>query len=95
MEKLEIEKITPILAKGEVAFAGIFGSFAKGKETKKSDLDMLIRFKKPQSLLKLIFLERMLSEKVKRKVDLVTEQSLSPYIKNDVLNDLKIIYGAR
>lgn len=54
---------------------GLFGSFAKGKQTKKSDIDILVRldyvdFDRYAELL--IFLENIL----RRKVDLVLESGL-------------------
>ena len=91
----EIKIIAPILKESDVAFAGIFGSYARGQATGKSDLDLLIKFAKPKTLLNLIRLERELSGVFKKKVDLTTEGALSPYIKDAVLHDLKIIYGKR
>ena len=91
----EMKIIAPILKDSDVAFVGIFGSYARGQATKKSDLDLLIKFAKPKTLLNLIRLERELSGVFKKKVDLTTEGALSPYIKDAVLHDLKIIYGKR
>ena len=89
------EKTLPILKSNDVSFAGIFGSYARGEQNDKSDVDLLVRFVKPKSLLALAHLERLLSEKLGRKVDLVTENALSPYIKNDVLKDLEVFYEKR
>lgn len=72
--------------------AGIFGSFVKGTSTKKSDIDLLVRFYKPIGFIKFVQLENKLTNSLKKKVDLVTENSLSPYFKNEVLSHLKIIY---
>lgn len=44
-------KIIPILKKNDVIKAGIFGSYARGEETKNSDLDILVKTKKSMSLL--------------------------------------------
>ena len=35
-------KILPILKKNDVVRASIFGSFARGEEKKRSDIDMLV-----------------------------------------------------
>lgn len=64
---------------------GVFGSFARGDATKKSDVDILVEFVEPIGLFKFVELEQKLSSLVGRKVDLVTKQALKPYIKNDVL----------
>lgn len=93
--KLIKNKAIPILKSNNVEFAGVFGSYARGEESKESDLDLLIRFARPKSLFDLVRLERVLSRHLGRKVDVVTEKALSPYIKKYVISDLKIIYGKR
>jgi len=95
MQDINFDTIIPILESNDVEFAGVFGSFAKGKASEKSDIDLLVKFTKPKSLMKIIRLERMLSEKLDKKIDLVTDKALSPYIKEIILNDLRLIYGAR
>ena len=85
--------IVPILKRNQVIRAGIFGSFARGEETKKSDLDLLIRVKKRKfSLLDLVGLELELEEKLNRKVDLLTYGSLHPLLKDRILKEeIKIL----
>ncbi|MFA5857411.1 MAG: nucleotidyltransferase domain-containing protein [Candidatus Pacearchaeota archaeon] len=66
-------KIIKILKKNKVARAGIFGSYARGDQNKKSDIDILIEVNgKKFSLLDLIALEMELQEKLGIKVDLLT-----------------------
>lgn len=88
-------KIIPLLKEGDVDFAGVFGSFARGDANEKSDIDLLIRFGRQKSLLDLVHLENILSDTLRRKVDLVTEGALSPYIKKYVFGDLQVLYGSR
>lgn len=73
---------------------GIFGSTARGEATADSDVDVLVRFAHPKSLLALVALERQLSEAVGKPVDLVTEHSLHPYLRDNVLRDLQVVYEA-
>ena len=89
------KRITPILHESDVEFAGIFGSTARGKAKKNSDIDILIRFKEQKSLLEIIDLEMHLSRVLDRKVDLVTSQALCRHIRSNVLHDLQPIYGTR
>ena len=92
----DIQTIQSVMARNDIAFAGIFGSRARGDNGPDSDLDLLIEFKHDaKSLLELIGMENELSDKLGIKVDLVTEQALSPYIKDSVLGGLQIIYGQR
>ena len=68
---------------------GIFGSFARGENTKGSDLDILVEFKDSPSLLTLIKLENQLSEILGIKVDLVTTGALkNKRIKKSIQRDL-------
>jgi len=69
---------------------GIFGSFARGEETKKSDVDILVDFKEGYATLRnFVRLSEYLETLFRRKVDLLTEPSLSglirPYIEQDVI----------
>ncbi len=74
-------------------YIGIFGSFSRGEQKEGSDIDLLVKFKNPQSLLKLISIENKISEKLGLKVDLVTEGALTnERIKRSVEKDLKYIY---
>jgi len=91
----QFEQIKPTLEDNDVAYAGVFGSVARGEDRPGSDVDILIKFEEPKSLLDIVRLERELSETLGREVDLVTEASLSPYIRDAVLEDLRVFYGAR
>ncbi len=90
-------KVIPILQSNDVEFAGVFGSYARGEAKEESDIDLLIRYaqQKQKSLLDLVALQRKLSERLNSKVDLLTEASVSPYIKEDVMKDLIVFYGQR
>ena len=88
-------KITPILKRNDVEFAGLFGSRVRGEEKPDSDVDILIRYSVPKGLFETIGLQQQLSEILKTKVDLVSEKYLHPYIKPNVKKDLKVLYGKR
>ena len=89
------KQIVPVLKTHGVTKAGIFGSFAIGKEKKNSDIDILVNFKGVPSLLDLSRLKLNLEDKVGRKVDLVTYSSIHPRLKNLILEEEKIIYEKR
>ena len=72
---------------------GIFGSFARGESTEKSDIDILVKFKVAPSLLTLIKLENELSDLLGIKVDLITtgaikNKRVQKSIKKDLISIL-------
>ncbi len=91
-----LEEIKEILKKQKpflkeeygVSEIGIFGSYVRGEQRKKSDLDILVEFDKPIGLLKFIGLEIYLSEVLGVKVDLVMEGSLKPRIGKHILKEV-------
>jgi len=91
-QEIDIQALKPLFAAGGVSYASVFGSFARGEATESSDIDLLVRLERPLSLLQLIRFERELSEHVGRDVDLVTEDSLSPLLRDEVMNDVRTIY---
>jgi len=91
----DLSRMIDICRQNNVSMIGVFGSMARGEAKKKSDIDLIVRFSKRKSLLAMVRLERELSEALGRKVDLLTEAAISPYIREGVLKELKVIYGAR
>ncbi len=91
---LDINKIIEICRQHDISWLAVFGSVARGEATEKSDIDLLVRFAKPISLLSHIAVEEHLADALGRKIDLVTEEALSPYIRDYVMRDFKVIYEA-
>ena len=76
----KIEERKGDIRKYGVKKIGLFGSYAKGRQKKKSDIDFLVEFKKLNSdnfFAMLFLLEKMF----KRKVDLVDIKNLRPELK--------------
>lgn len=67
---------------------GIFGSVAREEQTDASDIDLLVEFTQPVSLVTFMRLEFYLSDILGNKVDLVTFDSLKPFIQQDVLSEV-------
>jgi len=86
------DQIIPILLKYGVSRASLFGSFARGEETDKSDIDILINLPKGMSLFGFADLKMELESKLERDVDLVTYRSIHPLLKNSILKEQEIIY---
>ncbi len=70
----------------------LFGSYARNQENRKSDLDIIVEFKKKKSFLDIVRIERELSEKLGVKIDLLTEKSISPLIIDNIKKDMEVIY---
>ncbi|MFH1546564.1 MAG: nucleotidyltransferase family protein [Patescibacteria group bacterium] len=81
------KKIKPTLRKNGILSASVVGSVARGEATKKSDLDLLITYKKNLSLLDLAELQLKLEKKLNCKVDLLSRNYLKPRIKKYILQD--------
>jgi predicted nucleotidyltransferase len=74
-----------------VVFAGLFGSQARGESSLDSDVDVLVRFDERRSLIDQARVEREIGEAMGRSVDLVTENALSPYLRDKVEADLEVL----
>lgn len=83
-----------LLESNDVDELKLFGSCVRNEETETSDIDLLVSFKKNIGLFKFIHLERDLSELFGRRIDLVTEKSLHDKLKDQILNEARVIYHA-
>lgn len=86
LEKIKTQ-IVSILKKHDVIRASLFGSFVRGEETAKSDLDLLVEFKGKKSLLDLVGLEQALEDQLNQDVDVLTFASLNHLIRDRVLKE--------
>lgn len=86
------EKAVPILKRHGVTYAAVFGSIARGEDRPQSDVDILIRLGRPTGMVGYMRLIENLETSLKKKIDLVTEQSLDRHVRPYVLPDLKTIH---
>lgn len=85
------KKIISLLKKEGIKKAGIFGSYARGEQRKNSDIDILVEF--DGSLLDLVRLERILKEKLKKNIDLLSYGGINHRLKDIILNEeVRIIW---
>ena len=85
-------KLSGICKRNDIVFMAIFGSSLREDFGDDSDIDLLVRFSKPKSLLDLARIERIFSEALGRKADLLTEASISPYLKDTIEREMKVFY---
>lgn len=87
--KKKLSEYKPILEEQyKISEIGVFGSYVRGEQKKKSDLDILIDFYEPISLLNFIRLENQLSKYIGVKVDLVMKDALKPRIGSHILKEV-------
>ena len=94
---LTVDKIkavcAPLFEQYGVKYAYLFGSYAKGKATERSDVDLLISM--PLNGLRFYELVEVLRESLKKKVDLLDETQLdnNSVLVKEILRDGIKIYG--
>lgn len=81
------EPIVNVLKKHGVRKAGIFGSYARGEEKKRSDIDILIEPTDEMSLFDVVRLEFELKKALRKKVDLLTYAGINHLLKKIILNE--------
>jgi predicted nucleotidyltransferase len=90
METLELikakrEQILRLAAQHGARNVRVFGSFARGDAGPESDVDFLVAMDKGRSYFDLVALWQDLEDLLRRKVDVVTDGGLSPYLKDRIL----------
>jgi uncharacterized protein len=63
----------------------VFGSIARGDRHEESDVDLLVDIDPGRSLLDVIALEQDLQQLLGRRVEVLTEGGLSPYLQQRIL----------
>ncbi|MEE9377058.1 MAG: nucleotidyltransferase family protein [Candidatus Lokiarchaeia archaeon] len=90
-----LEKVEKILKKHKeylrnkfyIEKIGVFGSYSKGTQKNKSDIDIFVEFYHPIGW-KFFTLKQFLENILGMKVDLATKNSLRPQMKEEVLKDV-------
>ena len=79
---------------GHISKAWLFGSFARGEDDYKSDIDVMIEVpvNSKFSLFDLAEIQYQLEKLIPKKVDIVMKEGVKPHIMERIKSDLKIIY---
>lgn len=86
--KVQLELLKPELKKRyNVETIAIFGSYSRGEQTKKSDLDLLVTFSESIGLYKFIEVEQFIRRRLGVKVDLVQKEAVLPMMKEQIMNE--------
>lgn len=81
------KKALPILREEGIKRSSIFGSYVRGDNKEDSDVDVLVEMPRGSSLLDLVRLQRKLGNVLVKNVDLLTYNSISPLLKDYILQD--------
>jgi uncharacterized protein len=89
---IDPEALSELCQRHGIVRLRLFGSVARGEEDESSDVDLLVDFGGRKGLLDLVRIEREFSARLGRKVDLVTEKALSPYLRGRILKEARVVY---
>ncbi len=70
---------------------GLFGSYVRGKQNKRSDIDILVTFTRDIDLFDFLDLREYLESRLRVKVDLVMESALKPAIGKRILSEVEYV----
>jgi len=90
--KFDKDELNRVCEEDAISYLALFGSHARGDETKDSDVDLLVDYSTSKSMFDHVRTQRKLKEVLGKEVDLVTRRSLNPYISDYVNQDLKVLY---
>ena len=88
IEKTLSEHKAELKAKYDIKEIGIFGSYVRGEQSKKSDIDILVEFYEVPDLFKFIEIERYLEELIGIKVDLVRKAGIRIELRDQILSEV-------
>lgn len=87
------DQINKICENTGINYLALFGSQARGDQNTNSDIDLLVEFDETPGLISFIRTKQKFETLFNRKVDLVTKNGLSKYLKPYVQEDLQVLYG--
>ncbi len=94
LDSSRIEVIKEYFSTRPVLKAYLFGSFARGQADNSSDIDILVDLDYSQRIgLGFVQMQLDLERMLNAKVDLVSSNGLSQYIKTHVDNEKQLIYA--
>jgi len=85
--RLSKETLKNLFLLHKIRRIAVFGSYATGNETRRSDIDFLVDFKKDADLLDQSGLRIDLQKILGKKVDVVTRASLNRYLRTKILKE--------
>ena len=94
LSDLPVDEILRVARANGATAVRVFGSRARGEASDASDLDLLVQLEPKRSLLDLVGMKQALEDLLGIRVDVVTEQALSPYLRAGILAEAKELVRA-
>ena len=81
------EHKTEVCRKYNVTEIGVFGSYVRGEQQVRSDIDILVSFSGIPDVFKYMELEEYLKRLLRQRVDLVRKEAIRPELKEKILKE--------
>ena len=92
----QIKQVTdPVFKKHKITKASLFGSAVRGEIKSESDIDFLINPAQGTTLFDMVGIKVDLENSLGRPVDIVTYGGISPFLREQILKNQKVIYEKR
>ncbi len=92
LEKIK-ERIEPVAKKYNLMYVWVFGSYAKKKQTKDSDVDIIVRTEDVIGGFKIVEVKFALEEALEKQVDIITTGSIKGSLLEDEDLEEVLVYG--
>ena len=90
LEKIK-EKIKPVAKKYNLVYVWVFGSYAKKKQKKDSDIDIIVRTEDVARGFKIVEVKFALEEALQKQVDIITTGSIKgSLLENENLEEVLV-----
>lgn len=88
------QKLIRIARNHHISYMAVFGSFARGTNNPKSDVDIAVRFMYPIDLLEFVGIQLEMEAVLGRSVDLIPADNIYPFVRESMMEDLIVLYEA-
>ena len=93
LDRSQLDQIKKYFKDKPVLRAYLFGSYSREQASSDSDIDILVELDYSQKIgLKFFLMQTELEKILNQKVDLISNEALSPLIRPQVIRDRKLVY---